>query len=156
MGSLVAGLEAELKVAMAPAAQKPIKVLVLGAAAQRELAARRVASESLATSSRSRSWADAADEDDEDGCGEEPRPLSVGSAWSVPLQFSMQRKAFGDSFFELADTWTAGISPYEYSSFLKVLHQKVSQKQPLYCGEQLLDVLGVGGVTPADAVDFGG
>ena len=38
----------------------------------------------------------------------------------------LTRKGFCDSFFELADTWTVGIDPCEYSAFLSLLITKVA------------------------------
>ena len=39
---------------------------------------------------------------------------------------SLSRKAFCDAFFELADTWTSGISAFEYAAFLWRLFDTVT------------------------------
>ena len=44
---------------------------------------------------------------------------------------TLSRKLFCDAFFELADTWTAGIDAHEYAAFLKVLFGTVTVKKPV-------------------------
>ena len=41
---------------------------------------------------------------------------------------TLNRKEFGDSLFELADTWTSGICPHEYVLFLRKLTSQISEQ----------------------------
>ena len=43
----------------------------------------------------------------------------------------LTRKAFCDAFFELADTWTAGIDAREYAAFLRTLFDSVTIQRPV-------------------------
>ena len=44
----------------------------------------------------------------------------------------LSRKQFCNAFFELADTWTKGISAHEYAIFLQHLFETVTYEVPVY------------------------
>lgn len=77
---------------------------------------------------------------DEDDCAKSIEKDWISDARGKHL---LGRRQFGDAFFELADTWTAGISPYEYAAFLKRVFALVAKQEPVYVDGTLFSYVSV-------------
>ena len=74
-------------------------------------------------------------------CDDDDLEQSIEVDWQHDAKGAelLNRKAFCDSMFELADSWTAGVCPYEYSAFLKRIYALVTEDQSLFHEGMLLD-----------------